>query len=157
MARRVPPETLYSSALTQPSNLGGALCHPWVPALTVCRDEDFHWGTERPHPSFGDSRDAHCAGGVVDTDGDLSTTAVLADVFRQLFLGMKKKGKGMTCRGATLPPEGRRPSHTPGAVACFHSFPASNQHCGLLLLASIGILTKISTEEGSDTIFFLPV
>lgn len=87
MARRVPPGTLYSSALTQPSNLGGALCHPRVPALTVCRDEDFHWGTERPHPSFGDSRDPHCAGGIVDTDGDLSATAVLADVVRQLFLG----------------------------------------------------------------------
>lgn len=85
-----------------------------APALTMCRDEDFHRGTERPHSSFGDCRDPYCAGGIVDWNGNLSAAAVLANVFRQLFLGTEKKGEDMKHQGATAAPEGSQPSRIPG-------------------------------------------
>lgn len=64
-------------------------------ALTVCRDEYFHWVTERPDASPGDSGNPHCAHGVVDLNRNLSTAAIPANFFRQLFLGTEKEGRGI--------------------------------------------------------------
>lgn len=59
------------------------------------RDEYFHWGTERADPSRGNRGNPHCARGVVDLNGNLSVAVILADFFRQLFLGRDKKEKEM--------------------------------------------------------------
>lgn len=64
-------------------------------ALTVCRDEHFHWVTERPNSPSGDGGNPHCARGIVDLNRNLSTAAILANFFRQLFLGIEKEGRGM--------------------------------------------------------------
>ena len=64
-----------------------------APALTACRDEDVHRVTEGPHAPFGDGSDPHGARGVVHLDRKLSKAAVLANFFRELFLGGRQERK----------------------------------------------------------------